>query len=92
VVKTGVLIHLTEKDFKEFPRLESAIRGYQQKYMFLFSPKTEPQDVVMNINERDKFVALYWSNNRSECMAQNPPRFFEYRGYYYRYSCPSLTV
>jgi len=91
-VKTGVLIHLTEKDFQEFPRLGTAIRNYQQKFLFFFSHGTEPQYVVIKLNERDKFVARYWSNNRSECLEQRPPRFFEYNGYYYRYSCPSLTV
>ncbi|MFA5266933.1 MAG: hypothetical protein WC379_03100 [Methanoregula sp.] len=92
VAKSGLITHISEKDFKEYPRLESAIRDYQQKFLFFFSRGTEPHRVVMNINERDKFVALYWSNNRSECMAQNPLRFFEYNGFYYGYSCPSLTV
>jgi hypothetical protein len=83
----GNVIHLTEEDFKKFPKLAPIIRDKTQRIRVISNDgKRITYTIFLTDDERYQFVSLYFppkSNNLS--------RFFEYNGKYYAYDTPVIS-
>jgi hypothetical protein len=85
--QTGNIIHLTEKDFKEFPRLASVIRDNEQKNLVEWPGGKEAYWIRHTEQERYRFIALYWSNYSG----LESRRSFEYNEKYFNYNYPPMS-
>jgi hypothetical protein len=85
--QNGTIIHLTEKDFKEFPRLASVIRDNEENTAVKWPGGKNAYGVLIKDQERYRFIELYWSNYSG---LENG-RFFEYDEKYYSYNFPPIA-
>jgi hypothetical protein len=86
-VPNGNIIHITEKDFKKFPKLASVIRDKTQRIDQTSHNGTWiDYKLFLTDHERAQFLSLY-------CLPipGNPDRFFEYNGKYYYYDIPTIS-
>lgn len=80
--QSGIITHLTENDFKEFPQLTSIIQDNWQNYSYTSPDGTKVYTISLTEQEAKKFETLYWYNSSDQFVS----RFFEYNGNYYSYT------
>ena len=86
-VPNGNIIHITEEDFKKFPKLASVIRDKTQRIDQISNNGTWIHyKLFLTDDERAQFSSLYFPLN-----PDNLERFFEYNGKYYYYDIPTLS-
>jgi hypothetical protein len=86
-VPNGNIVHLTEEDFKKFPKLAPVIRDKTQRIRGIYNNGTLiSYTVFLTDNESSQFSSLYFPPN-----PDNLERFFEYNGIYYNYVPPTIT-
>jgi hypothetical protein len=86
-VPQGIIISLTEEDFKEFPQLASTIRDKNQKPTRIFDDGTRFYMIPFTYIERHRFIGRF----RSNFNGYENSRFFEYKGKYYSYDYPQIS-
>ncbi len=87
VVPLGNIIHLTEEDFKKFPKLAPVIRDKTQRIRGVSNDgKRIIYTVFLTDDERVQFTSLYFPSN-----PDNLNRYFEYNGKYYGYDTPTIV-
>jgi hypothetical protein len=79
-----VITHITENDFKKFPRLAAVIRDNKQHGLYVTPDGTKIYHVHLTEQEAQQFQTLYCS----PYSISNPSRFFEYNGKYFLYTDP----
>jgi len=83
----GNIVHLTEEDFKKFPKLAPVIRDKTQRVMGVSDNGTRIHYTVHRTDdEKVQFTSLYFPPN-----PDNLHRFFEYNGKYYGYDVPTIV-
>jgi hypothetical protein len=83
----GNIIHLTEEDFKIFPKLAPAIRDKTQRVMGVYDNGSRISYTIhLTDDEYEQFKSLYFPPN-----PDNLHRFFEYNGKYYEYDYPAIS-
>jgi hypothetical protein len=86
-VPNGNIIHITEEDFKKFPKLAYVMRDKTQRIDQISNNGTWIHyKLFLTDNERSQFSSLYFPPN-----PDNLERFFEYNGKYYYYVPPTIT-
>ncbi len=86
-VPNGNIIHITEEDFKKFPKLASVIRDKTQRIDQISNNGTRIHyKLFLTDDERAQFSSLYFPPN-----PDNLDRFFEYNGKYYKYVPPTIS-
>jgi len=87
IVPKGTIIHLSDKDFEEFPSLAPVIRDNTQRGE-IWADGIH-YGVKLSWEEREKFMSKYPipSINRTTGKSET---YFEYRGKYYSYFPPTL--
>jgi hypothetical protein len=86
-VPNGNIIHITEEDFKKFPKLAPVIRDKTQRISGVSNNGTLiSYTVFLTDNESSQFSSLYFPPN-----PDNLNRFFEYNGKYYSYNTPTIS-
>ncbi len=86
-VPNGNIIHITEEDFKKFPKLASVIRDKTQRIDQISNNGTWIHyKLFLTDDERAQFSSLYFPPN-----PDNLDRFFEYNGKYYYYDTPTIS-
>ncbi len=86
VIPQGIIISLTDEDFKEFPQIAMIVRDKNQKTVKISSDGTRFYIIYFTEEERYKFIRRYWGNFKGE-----PYRFFDYNGKYYQYNFPPMS-
>jgi hypothetical protein len=87
IVPQGNIVHLTEEDFKKFPKVAPVIRDKTQRIRGVSNNGTLiSYTVFLTDNESSQFSSLYFPPN-----PDNLERFFEYNGKYYYYDVPTIT-
>jgi hypothetical protein len=85
-VPQGIIVHLTEEDFKKFPKLAPVIRDKTQRIRGVSNDgKRITYTVFLTDEEKVQITSLYFPSN-----PDNLKRFFEYNGKYYAYDFPII--
>lgn len=85
IVPSGTIIHLSDKDFKEFPTLASVIRDNNQR------GETWADGIHYSVKlsweEKERFISRYPMPSINYTTGQSET-YFEYKGKYYSYKPP----
>jgi hypothetical protein len=89
IVPTGTIIHLSYKDFEEFPSLAPVIRD-NVKCGIVYANGTRIDYIVkLSWEEREKFISKYPMPSVNHTTGGSET-YFEYKEIYYSYTPPTL--
>ena len=87
-IPQGMIIHLSDKDFKEFPSLAPVIRDNTKRGIVYANGTRIDYTIKLSWEDKDKFISKYFPMGSVNYTTGKSEAYFEYKGNYYSYTSP----
>jgi hypothetical protein len=85
-IPQGTIIHLSDKDFEEFPSLAPVIRDNTKRGIVYANGTRIEYIVKLSWEDKEKFISKYYPTGSVNYTGKS--EYFEYKGNYYSYTPP----
>jgi|WetSurMetagenome_2_1015567.scaffolds.fasta_scaffold02244_2 hypothetical protein len=85
-IPKGMIIHLSDKDFEEFPSLAPIIRDNTKRGIVYANGTRIDYSIKLSWEDKEKFISKYYPMESVNYTGKS--EYFEYKGNYYSYTPP----
>jgi hypothetical protein len=87
-IPQGMIIHLSDKDFEEFPSLAPVIRDNTKQGIVYANGTRIVYTITLSWEDKEKFISKYFPKGSVNYTTGKSEAYFEYKGNYYSYTSP----